>query len=248
MGTQTRTLLAVVALAVLVVLAGCADSDSTGPRDGPGEGPSAETIQAEAAAVAGNLSSAAFSMTMTIDSAEESLSLQSNGVVNVDDRRMRTNITLESGGRTVEVTQYIVDQRAYQERDGKWQRLDLNGTGIWAGGNQLRTQARMLENSALNVTGTAVVAGNETWVVSIEPTEASIQQFLTGTATGVAENLEFQNESVTMYIDTDTYEVRKLELGLETETDGDTARLELSQTFSRFDEAVDIQLPEAATP
>lgn len=243
MRTQTRTLLAVVALAVLVAMAGCADGDSTGPADEP----PVEEIQAEAAAVAGNLSSAAFSMTMNVDSPQGSLTMQSDGVVDVDTKRMRMNITVESGGRTSEITQYIVDETAYQEANGQWQSVDVSGMGIWAEGNQLNVQGEMLENSTANVTGTAEVGGQETWVVSIQPSDEGIQQFLAGTATGVTENLELENVTVTQYVDTETYHVRQIEMSIETTSQGETATIEMTQTFSRFDEAFDITVPEAAT-
>lgn len=242
MRPQTRTVLAVVALTLLVAIAGCADSGTTEPTDGP----SAESIQEEAAAVAGNLSSAAFSMTMNVESDQVSGTLTADGVVDVAERRMRMNITTDSRGQTTEITQYIVNETAYQGRNGQWQSLDLTGVGIWVGGNQLSMQRLMLTNSTLNVTGTDVIAGNETWVVSVQPSDGGVEQFLTGTTTDVTENQDIQNGSATLYIDTDTYHVRKLVITLEATAEGDTRRIELSQTFSRFNEAFDIQLPDEA--
>lgn len=242
MRTQTRTVLAVLALSVLVALAGCADSGSNGPA----EGPSAEDIQAEATAAMENVSSAAFTMDMTVDSDQGSLSLQSDGVMDIDNKRMRMNMSLESQGQTIELTQYIIDQTAYQQVDGQWQSSDVSGQDIWAEGNQLTMQQQMLENSTVEVTGNDTVDGNEVWVVSIEPSDEAIQQFLTGTGTGITENMDIESISFTQYVDTDTYHVRKLDLSMDTTMQGESATMEMTMTFSRFDESFDIELPSGA--
>lgn len=242
MRTQTRTVLAVLALSVLLALAGCADSGSTDPADGP----TAEEIQEEATATMDAVSSAAFTMDMTVDSEQGSLSLQSDGVMDIDNKRMRMNMSLESGGRSVELTQYIIDQTAYQQLDGQWQSSDVSGQDIWGEGNQLNMQQEMLENSTLEVTGTDTVDGNEVWVISIEPSDEAIQQFLTGTGTGVTENMDIESVSFTQYVDTDTHHVRQLDLSMDTTIQGESATLDMTMTFSRFDENFDIQLPEEA--
>lgn len=242
MRTQARTVLAVLALSALVALAGCADSGSSGPADGP----SAEDIQEEATAAMEEVSSAAFTMDMTVDSDQGSLSLQSDGVMDIDDKRMRMNMSLESQGQTIELTQYIIDQTAYQQVDGQWQSSDVSGQDIWAEGNQLNMQQRMLENSTVEVTGNDTVDGNEVWVVSIEPSDEAIQQFLTGTGTGVTENMDIESISFTQYVDTDTHHVRKLDLSMDTTMQGESATMEMTMTFSRFDESFDIELPSGA--
>lgn len=242
MRTRTRTALAVLALSALVALAGCADSGSNGPADGP----SAEDIQAEATAAMEEVSSAAFTMDMNVDSEQGSLSLQSDGVMDIDDRRMRMNMSLESQGQSVELTQYVINQTAYQQLDGQWQSSDVSGQDIWGEGNQLNMQQEMLENSTLEVTGTDTVEGNEVWVVSIEPSDEAIQQFLTGTGTGVTENMDIESVSFTQYVDTDTHHVRQLDLAMDTTIQGDSATMDMTMTFSRFDEAFDIELPDGA--
>jgi predicted small lipoprotein YifL len=244
MRTQTRTVVIVLALSALVALAGCADS---GPADGPGDGPSADVIQDQATAAMQNVSTAAFTMDMSVDSSQGSLSLTSDGVMDIPNKRMRMNMTLESRGRTVELTQYIIDQTAYQQVQGRWRTTDMSGQNVWAEGNQLNVQGQMLANSTLNVTGTDTVEGNEVWVVAIEPSDASIQKFLSGTGTGVTENMDIDSVSLTQYVDTDSYHVRKLELTMDMTMQDQSGTLEMVMTFSRFGEAVDIELPDAAT-
>lgn len=242
MRSQSRSLLIVAALALLVAAAGCADGGSTTP----GEAPPADALQENATAAMRDVTSATFTMTMDVEANEQSVSMNANGVMDVENRRMRMGLNMDTGGRTVDVTQYIIDQTAYQRVQGDWQTRNLDGQQMWSGGNQIALQKRILENSSLEITGSGTVDGHEVWIVAVEPSDAAIQQLLSRTAGNVGENVDVQGLRFEQYVDVETSQVRKLDMQMDAEIQGQQASLNMTMTFAEFNEPVDIQLPEDA--
>lgn len=242
MSPHTRTLLATALLALLLATAGCTDATSA-----PADAPSAESLQANATAAMQDVSSATFTMDMAVETSQGELSMRADGAMDVEARKMRMEATVDAGGRSTDVTQYVVGETAYQQVGGRWQTRDVSGQNVWGQGNQLALQREMLDNSDLEIVGSDTVGGEAVWIVSIEPDEETVQQLLSRSATGVGENLELDDVTFRQFVDTDSFHVRKLEMTMDATIQGESATLELTMTFDAFDEPVDIQVPEEAT-
>lgn len=242
MRSQTRALLVTVALALLLATAGCTDDGSTGPADAP----SADALQENATAVMQEVSTAAFTMSMDIESGGQTITMDADGVMDAENRQMRMVMRMDVGDRSVEVTQYIVDETAYQRIQGQWQTRNLRGQDIWQQGNQIALQRRMLENSTVEIVGSDTLDGRDVWVVSVDPSEDAIQQLVGQTGTGVGENVEVDSLTFEQYVDAETYHVRKIDMTMDATIQGDSASLNMTMTFGDFDEPVDIQVPEEA--
>jgi hypothetical protein len=242
MRSRTRGLLAVAALALLVAAAGCADGGSTAPADAPAP----DALQRNATAAMQDVRTATFTMAMDMEASGQSVSMDADGEMDVENRRMRMDLAMDTGGRTVEVTQYVIDETAYQRIQGDWQTQDLAGQEMWSGGNQLALQERMLENSSVEIIGSGTVDGHDVWIVAIEPGEDAIEQLLSGTASDVGENVDIQSLSFEQSVDVETSHVRKVDMRMDAEIQGQQATLNMTMTFENFNEPVDIQLPEEA--
>lgn len=242
MRSRIRSLLVVAALALLVATAGCADGGSTAPTDAP----EPDALQRNATATMQDVTSATVTMSMDMDANQQTVSMDAEGEMDVENRRMRMDLTMDTGGRTVEVTQYVIDETAYQKIQGSWQTQDLSGQGMWAGGNQLALQERMLENATVEITGSDTVDGRDVWVVSIDPSDEAIQQLLSGTAANVGENVDIESLTFEQYVDAESHYVRKLDMAMDAQIQGQSASLNMTMTFDDFNEPVDIQLPEDA--
>lgn len=242
MPSGPRALLATALFALLVATAGCSGGGNVAPADAP----SPDALRENATAAMQAVESATFTMDMNVDTSQGEVSMRADGAMDIQNRKMRMEASVDAGGRSTELTQYIVDETAYQEVGGRWQTQDVSDQNLWEQGNQLALQRRMLNNSDVEITGSDAVDGEAVWVVSVQPDEATVQQLLSQSATGVGENLELNDVSFRQFVDVDSYHVRKLEMTMDATIQGESATLDLTMTFSEFNQPVDIQVPEDA--
>lgn len=205
-----------------------------------------EVLQENATAAMRNLSSTSFTMDMSVATSQGNLSMAAEGAMDLAARKMRMEATVDAGGRSAEVTQYIIDGTAYQRVEGTWQTRDVSDQDVWERGNQLAQQRQLLNGSDVEITGSDTIDGHDVWIVSIEPDGETVQQLVQRSGTGVSENLELESVRIRQYVDADTHYVRRIEMDMDATVQGQLATLALTMTFSGFDEPVDIHLPEDA--
>jgi len=244
MGTRTRTLVVTALLALLVAVAGCS---STGSQLDVSEAPSAGSIQENVTRQMQSVETASFTMDMTVSTADQEVSMVADGTMDIPNERMRMTLDVNAG-QSVQVTQYVIGNTAYIQVDDQWQTQDVSSQNLWGQNNQLALQQEILQNASLEVTGTDTVDGNPVWVVSLRPDPADLQTLMaqqTG-PTGVVDNVEFGNVTVTQYVDTETYHVRQIDMAMNLTTQGESSAIDTTMTFGEFDESVTIELPEGA--
>ena len=60
------------------------------------------------------------------------------------------------------------------------------------------------------------------------------------------ENADISNVEMTQYIDTDTYQIRQVEMSMDMSMMGEDATMDMTMTYDSINEPVDITLPEEA--
>lgn len=248
--TETRrTLLVTAALAITLLLAGCATlaGDDTSP-DEPDV--SADELQSASLDAMAEIETATVSteMTATADS-ETVVNVTADGVVDYDAERMHVTTETKGALGETEITQYVVNGTLYMNMDGEWVKGNASEQSVWQS-DKLSQQADLLEEADLNVTGETTVDGHDVYVVEADIDGETLQSIVNEKAGSQemmpGETPEISNVSVTQYIDVDDSYVRATEMSVEMTTGGQTMTMEMSVELSEINEPVEIELPEEA--
>jgi D-alanyl-D-alanine dipeptidase len=245
MRNRTRAFVVTALLALLVAAAGCSGAGDQAPADAP----PADSLQDNVTAAMEDVETATFTMNMSMDTAnqDQSISMNGNGAMDVPNRKMRMDLRMQAG-QSLEVTQYVVGDTVYMNAGGEWITQNMTGQNIWEQNtNQLAMQQQVMENASVEVTGSATVDGNDVWVVSVQPDPEDIRALVSQQTTqSMPENVDFQNLTVTQYVDAETSHVRKLEMSVTMTVQGEEATMDMTMTFDSFNEPVTIELPAEA--
>lgn len=266
--------------ALILVLAvgasGCVDQfvngGDTPESEAAADAPDAQTLQRDAVAAMDDVDSYSYDLTSRTETGGATVSVNASGVVDRADRRLRQTATtrVESGAGTMNrtTTTYLVDGTMYFERTGQWQKLNLtavpgaDGGDVWNTSSRLDQQRRLLADANVSVEreGTTTVDGVETYVLSVDLSEAELQR-LVGDGVGAtggnatARALEGTNVSAfryTHYVAKETNRPVRTELVMNATVRNPRTgeRVPVNQTttmtFDDFGEEVSIDLPPAA--
>lgn len=240
---RTRRLLAVIAVALLVVGAGCVGSGTSTDATPDSE---SERIVASSTSAIENVSTYQFTLSLSVETDDRTVAIESDGVVNLAEERMRMNYTQSSSLRTVETTQYIVGDTQYVEQFGMWRQRDVSDEDIWSEDNQMDRQRKLLADSAVTLAGNETVNGRSAYVLEIDPSD-EVAQELAASGENARSDAEISDVTITQYVDHESDLPLKMTMDYEVEQDGDTAEAELVLTMSHFDEPTNITVPSAAT-
>jgi hypothetical protein len=279
-----KRLLLVFAL-IAVAFSGCMERQPS--TEGPSvEQPSADEIKALMIDSVSNLDSYRFNTESTQqievfnrstdDGNVSTITVTSvgDGAVDLEGRAMGTvqslNIVSENNNVTSGKSEtYILNDTVYLGMDGNWTSFKLpNADLIWDRQNMVKNQAELLNNSEIELLGSDVVDGQDTYKVKVVPdmnTYSAVLSEQVGSVLPVAVlNITemFRNSSLewTSWITKDDHLLKKNEIqmnlvitpesmGLTTNETGDfEMRIDVAATtvFRDFNQPVEIVLPEGA--
>lgn len=183
------------------------------------------------------------------DSRSASVAITGHGLVDVE--RQRANVTVQTrrdtavGHRETRVAYldgYTLDVSC--ARVG-WASHNLTESTRWLNYTSLGRQLALLDRTTVYWSGTAVVDGVETAVVTAHPTERQLQtgpRLPTGNA-GPRGGATFQNATVRAWIDTGTGRVLRVQREIRVRGDGSTGVATITYRFSGYNDPTTVTRP-----
>jgi hypothetical protein len=249
----------VLVLTVALLSAGCVSSLPGGDSGGSALEDSSVTIhngedlrQASVERMEG-IDTYAFEMNMTMESSLGNVNMEMDGVTNITERKVQSETTVGGSMRTVDLTQYIIDNKQYLNARGNWETQDLPYEGDAWNQHKLANQQALLQNASVEIVDNRSFDGHDVYVVEMDMSDSAArelvlqQQHVLDRPNGYQMgSVSVENFESTMYIDADKHVVRHVESNLEYAVDGVSADMTLMMTLSEFNESVDIELPDDA--
>jgi len=252
MNGNKRTLLITAVLGVTLLLAGCT-SAITGDSDGSDALPdnmTADELQEKAVSASEDVESATFTMDMSMDLGDQgSAEMSTDGAMDMAAEKMRMEMEMDTMGQGFDITQYVVGETIYQQMDGGWQKQSV--PGFWDQSQYAQQQEALESATEFEVTEQTTVNGNDVYKMEIDVDEEQLLETVQqqGNQQGMGslyENADISNVEMTQYIDTDTYQIRQVEMSMDMSMMGEDATMDMTMTYDSINEPVDITLPEEA--
>lgn len=269
--TQTRRIVLVIALSLAVVLAGCgAVTSGDGGDNGTAVDPSndvnssndidpsnyeAETLQQEAQASMQEVNSLTMEMDidMEVDGqmGSSSISMEADGAANYETQRMHfeelsIDLSTPRGEQSATAEAYQIEDTMYIDDGSGWQSQPADDSS-W-GQDSVSQQSDLLEGADVSIEGTEVVNGENTLVVSVEPTDEALQELAgetAGSSSSSASSMEIESATVTQYIAAeDPHYVMKSEVDMVAVIDGQNVDMTMTITMDDHEEEVTIDVPD----
>ena len=239
-----RTAALTVLLALLCLTAGCTNQQP--PSDQRALDTLNQTSAATQSVTSYHLASDA-QVTAGNGDQQRTVSLSVVGETNFTAQQLNVTSRTEDG----ESTTYIDGYDGYRECGvtgplSRWERLDLTTAEQWRNYTVLGRQLAILERTNVYWRGTETVDGTETAVIVAYPTEETLQAVSTpaSPSTTDAAEMNLQNATVTLWVDTDTHRPVQVEHELVVEQSGATATATMTTRFSRYDEPTRVTKPD----
>lgn len=230
--------LAVAALALCVLAAGCA---GLGPGGDTGSEVTAEEIVTEIESV----DSYSMEVTRTLQSADVNETVELSGEVDRTAREARIERrTASNFGGEERVVQYVVDGVEYVDRESGWESAPLADRD-WSDIDRLETAATALDGAELERIRTEEVAGTETVLYELD-VSVETQDELVGANTSSHVPTVVEEFLFYVSVDPETGTLYKTDLrALVTQGEG-TARFTVETVFTDHNEPVEVSLPDGA--
>lgn len=212
--TRRHTIVVAAVLVLAAVLAGCSalgTGDGGGGADVNTSAYDADTLAQDAQTAWEELDSYTYSMELDITGqtriGEIEVSMEGNGRTNFTNERSARDMQLKISNATQSISynveRYRVGDTSYLkfDRRGFWQRQPADETTLsQAGPNQ---QSALLENAELTIEGAERVNGEDTLVVSAEPTDEALEDVAAASAQQADDSeswTDIESASLTQYI------------------------------------------------
>ncbi|WP_435179779.1 hypothetical protein [Halorussus sp. AFM4] len=239
-------LLPSVALAVLLVLAGC-DGGASHP---PSDDRALDALNRTEAAL-DSVSTYRFSSEMRVSASKgdrsRTVSATTDGAVDLRNRRL--HVATEVEGRTRDV--YVDGYERYTECGSPWSGWsvkNLSESTSWAAFAPAGRQLALLDRTNVYWRGNETVDGNLTNVVVAYPSKEALVDLQRRDRAGAPDlrDANLKNATVKLWSDAETgLPVRSL-LDIELKKNGATATARVTTTFSGYGDTVNVTVPESA--
>ncbi|GAA0651264.1 DUF6612 family protein [Salarchaeum japonicum] len=244
-----RRTVALVLLAGLVALSGCAGlTDSSPTTTASNVNASADDVQADTLDAMANVTAYEFDADIDQDLGNIQTTLRLTGVVNKTAERMyqRTDATATRGDQSNSATTetYVVGDTAYVHSQGVWQ-TQPTPEGAWTSTPTDR-QVAFLTDAEVTVLNTTTVDGVETYALSVQPDPESVTSYAEN-RNSIDGDVSVESVSVTQYVAVDTHRIQKATLDMTLTIDGQTLEQTLTITFSDYGTETDITVPDDAS-
>ncbi|MEE6210951.1 DUF6612 family protein [Salarchaeum sp. III] len=244
-----RRTVALVLLAGLVALSGCAGITDSSPTTTTADvNASADAVQADTLDAMASVTSYEFDADLTQDLGSIQTDIALTGVVNKTAERMyqRTDATATRGDQSNSATTetYIVNNTAHIHSQGVWQTRPAP-EGTWTSTPTDR-QVQFLTDADITVLNKSTVDGVETYALSVQPDPESVTSYAENQSS-VSGDVSVESVSVTQYVAVDTHRIQKATLDMTLTLDGQTLEQTLTITFSEYGTDTDITVPDEAS-
>lgn len=233
---------ALAALLAAVALAGCLGG---GPDTAMSQ--EAKQIQNESLDAMADVDAYELDAEMRVQGADQTVEMALSGAVNRSARMARVEVQMRSP-RSLTTTTYIDGRTAYVDTAMGWQRRTLPAD-YWSAGNRLQTQREVFAASTMDIAGTDVVDGTPVTVVDITVPDDQLDELLS-----IAQRTQptgpqgsITDAAYTAHIANETGLLRRVEVDMTMEVDGQSFDATVDMRFSHFGEPTPIAIPDAAT-
>lgn len=251
MAPRRRTLSIVAVLAVVVLTAGCLSGlpgDDSGDAPGEIDGMSADELQESIIETMDGVETGAMAMEMSVEADGESMTMSTDGVMDISEEKMHMTMNIEMYGQTQEMESYVVGDTQYVELDGQWFKEDISNQNTWS--ENFSEQQGVLEEAEILYEETTTVDGHEVYVLTLDADEDVLEDAIEsqqGAEDPMAgDQADISAIDVTLYVDTETHHIRQEVIEMDYEVQGQEATASMTISYDNFDEPVDIELPEEA--
>lgn len=250
-----RSHVVILAVALTVILAGCAGllgdgNDTEAPDDGDAndaDDVSPSTLQSNTLEAMEDVETASFEIEQTTEAGME-YTIMMNGTVDTANEKMQMSMDL--GPTLGQMESYIIGDTMYFEESDTWYQMDTGDVQIWNHEDSFNQSKELLETGDLEVTDTTTVDGHDVYVVDIELDAEEYNEFLQehGDEYGIDESIdvEVQSVNVTQYIDTESHYVRQMNVDLSADSGMGEFRSIMTISWDDINEPVNIELPADA--
>lgn len=168
------------------------------------------------------------------------------GRINVSDRRMASNTSLQ--GETLAT--YVDGGTVYQECGNMampWGVENVSTAGEWRTGTPIVRQLSLLESGSLYHNGTETLDGAEATVLVGKPTTEALTRYQERRSENVADSANVEDPTLRVWLDPDTGRLLQSQLRFDV-TGGDaSASATLTSEFDGYGEPVSVTVPAEAT-
>jgi hypothetical protein len=252
MDGNNRTLLITAVLGLTLLMAGCtsAITGDSGGSDALPDDMTADDLQQRAVNASEEVESTTFTMDMSMDLGDQgSAEMSADGAMDMAAEKMRMEMEMDAPGQSFEISQYIIGETIYQNLDGVWQQQ--SAPGFWDQSQYAQQQEALESATEFEVVGQSTVNDHDVYEMEIDIDEEQLLETVQqqGTQQGMGslyENADISNVEMTQYIDTETYQIRQVEMSMDMSMMGQDATMDMTMTYDDINEPVDITLPEEA--
>lgn len=268
MNATNQQVVAILALAGMLLLAGCTEALDDDTDDAIEEEMDADELQAEALAAMEAVETASFELNQTTSVWEMEQTIIATGVIDAEADEMRMEMDMGELLFDATVEAYVLGETMYMNFWGQWIQAEMDDAALWEHDeDQLDQQETFLEEGDLDINETTTFDGHEVYVVDIELDQEEMDEIFAESDEFddafefdddfVGDDAEFDddvfdteetvtNASITQYIDAENYWVRHTVIEYEVDGPFGSHSVEMSMTLSDFNEPVDIELPPEA--
>lgn len=253
MSSPKRTVLIVAVLGVALLMAGCTSalSGDDNSKDVETDGMSAAEIQTNAVEASQSVESATFTQELTMDvDSQGTIEMDTEGALDMNAEKMRMEGTMEMPQGTFDLTQYVIGDQMYVQTNGAWQQQAAQ-QNVWDQGQYRQQQEALQSASEVEVVDKTTTSGEEVYVMDVDVDEDELldiieQQSAQEGMGQMYEQMEIGDVDVTQHIDTESYQIRHMEMEMDVSMMGEEMTMTMTQTYDDINDPVDITLPEEA--
>lgn len=228
-------LVPVIAVAVLVVTAGCAGL-------GDGGVASAEEVRQRAVSSMADVDTYRMRMNMTVRSGGEEITMTTNGTFDREAEKARVTTTFR--GQQVET--YIDGTTMYVDGMMGWHRQDVSDRQPWNESTALERQRAIMENANITELGEDTLNGTPVYVVRVQPDPERLKQVVSRQGNQQVDGVSIENVTYTQYVHRDTGRLVRVDMEMTMTANGRSVDVTATMTFTDYDEPVNVTIPEEA--
>lgn len=237
-----RTLVTAFCVVALLTTAGCAGLGGGGGPTTTEELSRAERIQQDSTDAMRNADSYRVAMEMEISTDEQTIAMTNRGVYDREAQRARMNTSVYG----TEVQTYLDGSTMYVHTRDRWVVRNVSERNLWEEENALAKQRDILASSEVTVTGTETLNGTTVTVLRVEPDPEKLKDLLAQQQGQRLDGVSIEDVTYHMYVVNETNRLRKMEMQMSMDVNGQSAEADMTARYFAYDEPVDVTIPDAA--